>query len=66
MISRRFAVFALAVFATLIDVSGAEAQRPRQQVLDLNRQGMEPYKNLEIEQAQRSSIARCRSRSDAE
>lgn len=32
--------------------SAASAQRPLQQVLDLNRQAMEAYNNLEIEQAQ--------------
>lgn len=45
-------VFALALlFASLAHAAPASAQRAMQQVLDLNRQAMEAYNNLEIEQA---------------
>ncbi len=43
---------ALAAASVLGSGSVAFAQRPLQQVLDLNRQAMEAYNNLEIEQAQ--------------
>jgi hypothetical protein len=39
------------VCAALLWSSSVEAQRPLQQVLDLNRQGMDHYNNLEIEEA---------------
>ncbi len=46
-------LFALAlVFAALVPAAPASAQRALQQVLDLNRQAMDAYNNLEIEQAQ--------------
>ncbi len=47
---RHIVGFALAL-ALLGLASSASAQRPLQQVLDLNRQGMEAYNNLEIDTA---------------
>lgn len=47
---RHIVAFALAA-ALLGLASSASAQRPLQQVLDLNRQGMEAYNNLEIDTA---------------
>ena len=43
---------ALVAFGIALAASPASAQRPLQQVLDLNRQAMEAYMNLELEQAQ--------------
>lgn len=51
--NRSFAtVLAASIFFAALMPAAALAQRPLQQVLDLNRQAMDAYNNLEIEQAQ--------------
>ncbi len=51
--NRSFAsVLAASIFLAALMPAAALAQRPLQQVLDLNRQAMDAYNNLEIEQAQ--------------
>lgn len=54
MMNERFSRWTAALIAACVILSSrpADAQSPLQRVLDLNRQGMDAYMNLEVEQAQ--------------